>query len=237
MPKMDLSERSECYYAEAGIYDLFSRCEDAPARVFSLLLPRIEGKTLLDLGCGSGKYVRLFAPRARAVIGVDASARQLEIAAECTKDFPSVRLIRASAERTGLPAESADVILCSWMLGTIADPRRRMRAVREAERLLKPGGMMFFVENDEGGEFEDIRGRTDDPLKRTEAYNEWLVSTAGLTVCDRIASWFEFASLDETRRVIAAIWGDEAAGRVRSRRIEHRIIIFAKNVPDTIIRA
>ncbi len=227
MTANDLSEKSKSYYAEADVYDVFSRNEDAPNLIYRKLLPLVANRRLLDLGCGSGKYVELFNGQAREIIGVDASAPQLARARRRMGDTSVVRLIRADAAETGLPDACVDVVLCSWVLGTILDEERRTLVLREAERVLAPRGTVILVENDEGGEFEAIRGRVADPAERTRKYNAWL-EQAGFRALDRFVTWFGFASKDEAREIMGAIWGPEAAAKVRHGRIEHRILLLTK---------
>ncbi len=201
MNTCNLYEKSKSYYAEADVYDRFSQCEDAPGLILKRLVPRVRGKRLLDLGCGSGKYAALLAPHAESVVGVDASEQQLANARKRSAHLPNVSLVRAPAGATGLPARSFDMVLASWVFCTILDEERRLRAIREAERVLTPGGQIILVENDEGGEFEEIRSRVDDPLERTRKYNDWLVESVGFSVEEKIETYFDFGSTEEAKRL------------------------------------
>ena len=60
MTKLNLSEKSKNYYEENDIYELFSIAEDYPNKIYKYLLPKIKNKTILDLGCGTGKFMQKF---------------------------------------------------------------------------------------------------------------------------------------------------------------------------------
>jgi len=106
------------------------------------VLGPVEGRDVLELGCGAAQWsIALHRSRAR-ITGLDNSARQLEHArtlmAAAGVDFP---LVHASAESTGLPDGSFDVIFCDHGAMSFADPHR---TVPEAARLLRPGGLLVF---------------------------------------------------------------------------------------------
>jgi len=106
------------------------------------LLPRhfFRGKAVVDLGCGNGRLGRLVIPDAAAYVGVDLSeallAFQVPEGAQARVD-----LVRASLERLPLLDASADVVLCWGVLHHVGDYRA---AMREIERVLKPGGTLLL---------------------------------------------------------------------------------------------
>jgi SAM-dependent methyltransferase len=106
------------------------------------VLGDLAGRDVLEFGCGAAQWSIALHQRGARVTGLDNSARQLEHArrlmAEAGVEFP---LVRASAEATGLKAQSFDVLFCDHGAMTFADPRR---TVPEAARLLRPGGLFAF---------------------------------------------------------------------------------------------
>ena len=60
MENLNLSEKSKNYYEENDIYEIFSIAEDYPNKIYEYLLPKIKGKIVLDLGCGTGKFMQKF---------------------------------------------------------------------------------------------------------------------------------------------------------------------------------
>ena len=225
----NLQEKSRIYYAEAEIYDSFAQAEDAPGLVLSVLKPLVAGKMVLDLGCGTGKYLELLAPHAAHITGIDAAAAQLAIAARRTEGIANVSLLAGDALDAALPSASYDIVLACWMLGTIADEAKQKAILGRCEGLLSPGGSLVLVENAEGSEFEDIRGRVNDPQLRTRRYNEWL-NARGFRETNSLDSWFEFKSRAEAQDHFAAIWGEDKRPRIASHRIGHKIAIYQKRI-------
>ncbi|MEO8570965.1 MAG: class I SAM-dependent methyltransferase [Chloroflexota bacterium] len=106
------------------------------------ILGDVEGKAILELGCGAAQWSIALAQRGATPVGLDLSERQLEHArrlmAEAGVDFP---LVNASAESVPLPDASFDIVFCDHGAMSFADP---YRTVPEAARLLRPGGLFAF---------------------------------------------------------------------------------------------
>ncbi len=106
------------------------------------IIGEVDGKDVLELGCGAAQWSILLAARGARVVGLDNSGRQLdharELMAETGVDFP---LVHASAEEVPLPDESFDVVFCDHGAMTFCDP---YLTVPEASRLLRPGGLLAF---------------------------------------------------------------------------------------------
>jgi ubiquinone/menaquinone biosynthesis C-methylase UbiE len=98
-------------------------------------MPVLQGRTVLDLACGTGRYADI-ARRAGAAIcvGVDFSTAMLERARIDT---------RIRADMTCLPFASAvfDVVLSGLALGHATDISR---CLREVARVLRPGGVLLY---------------------------------------------------------------------------------------------
>ncbi|MGU3290980.1 class I SAM-dependent methyltransferase [Williamsia sp. M5A3_1d] len=103
----------------------------------------LRGREVVDLACGTGS-VALAAARAGArVTGVDITADLLGLAAakaDAAQSEP-ITWVRADASATGLPADSADVVLSS--MGIIfVEPRAQ---VAEIARILRADGTLGFT--------------------------------------------------------------------------------------------
>ena len=85
------------------------------------LLPDLTDKRVVDLGCGDGWFCRYAADAgAAAVVGVDSSARMLQLARERTRDV-RISYLQAFAEEAEFPAASADVVVSILALHYVAD--------------------------------------------------------------------------------------------------------------------
>jgi SAM-dependent methyltransferase len=106
----------------------------------SLVASHLEGSvvtTILDLGCGTGRFSEALAEGFDAqVVGADPSRRMLERARE-KKRLAAVRYCRGTAEAIPLGAESVDMIFMSMSFHHFGDP---VLAARECRRVLREDG-------------------------------------------------------------------------------------------------
>lgn len=102
----------------------------------------VEGKRILDLGCGDGGYARELTKRNARVVAVDCSKSSIdyciELALRCGMDIE--HHIRNSNDLYGLEADSFDIVLCSMMLMDCEDLEGTLS---EVFRVLKSNGKVF----------------------------------------------------------------------------------------------
>lgn len=115
--------------------------------------PALDGITVLDLGCGSGRdcYVlsRLVGPNGR-VIGLDMTEEQLAVARR-HRQYHAEKFGWANTEfrqgyiedlrAAGVADESVDLVISNCVLNLSPD---KPRVFREIFRVLKPGGELYF---------------------------------------------------------------------------------------------
>lgn len=108
----------------------------------TLLAQLNEGEIVLDLGSGGGIDVLLSArrvgPKGKAY-GLDMTDDMIELARENQQKagVTNVEFLKGTIEQIPLPDESVDVILSNCVINLSAD---KPRVLREAFRVLKPGG-------------------------------------------------------------------------------------------------
>src|SRR5688572_31783588 len=101
-----------------------------------------EGETVLDLGSGGGIDVLLSARRVGPtgkVYGLDMTDEMLALARENQKKSgaENVEFLKGEIEHIPLPDNSVDVVISNCVINLSAD---KERVLREAFRVLKPGG-------------------------------------------------------------------------------------------------
>ncbi len=100
----------------------------------------VEGKRVLDVGCGIGLYLKKFKDHGATVFGVDVDEEKV---VEASEELPN--LVVARAESLPFRAEAFDVVLLHEVLEHVEDDRL---AVQEAVRVLCPGGkVVIFAPN------------------------------------------------------------------------------------------
>jgi ubiquinone/menaquinone biosynthesis C-methylase UbiE len=119
----------------------------AAERLLPLRRQLVDGATgrVLELGIGAGANLPLYGREVSEVEGVDPAAYLLEQAQRTAGWLPfPVRLLEQSAEHLPLSDASVDTVVVSWTLCSIPDP---LAALREAHRVLVPGGCLRFIEH------------------------------------------------------------------------------------------
>lgn len=106
------------------------------------LLGNVQGKQILDLGCGEGGYSRALARKGAGLTSVDCSEKAIQYATTLAsnENLNISHYIRNSNDLFGIPDNQFDIVLCSMMLMDCEDFEG---TVREAARVLKPEGRLF----------------------------------------------------------------------------------------------
>ena len=100
---------------------------------------------VLEIGFGTGHNLPYLPADVTRLLAVEPSARSVELARERIDGSAiNVEVVGLDGQRLPVEDESVDGVLCTWSLCTIPDG---VAAMREARRVLRPGGQFHFIEH------------------------------------------------------------------------------------------
>lgn len=104
-----------------------------------------RGRTVLDLGCGSGFHLPRFAEEAVPVIGVEPHPGLARLAQRRTRALRQVDVLTGTAQEIPLPDRSVDVVHARWayFFGPGCEP-----GLAEIDRVMRRGGTALIIDND-----------------------------------------------------------------------------------------
>jgi SAM-dependent methyltransferase len=155
------------------------------------------GETVLDLGSGGGIDVLLSAKRVGPTgiaFGLDMTDQMLALAEENKRKsgLTNVHFLKGEIENIPLPANSVDVIISNCVINLSGD---KDRVLREAFRVLKPGGRFAI---------SDVVARGDVPAALRKNMELWVGCVAGALsdqdyLAKLAAAGFDNANIEVTR--------------------------------------
>jgi SAM-dependent methyltransferase len=103
------------------------------------------GSDVVDIGCGTGYHLPLFAATARSVLGVEPHPPLASLARERISGMPHCSVREDGAAAIGVADGSFDVAHARWayFFGPGCEP-----GLAELDRVMRPGGTAFVIDND-----------------------------------------------------------------------------------------
>jgi ubiquinone/menaquinone biosynthesis C-methylase UbiE len=125
-------------FPDQGRRNFLQRRVEVP--LFTRMLGLPKGSRLLEVGCGRGVALPVFARllEPSLVVGLDIELEFLREAWVATRHLPSVRLVQADLRRLPFPDASFDLVID---FGTCYHVSQGERALSEIARVLVPGGV------------------------------------------------------------------------------------------------
>lgn len=128
-------------------YELENRAFDPDHLVESAIRGIAEwgGRDVLDIGCGAGFHLPRFAIEAAGVTGVEPHPELAALARRRVRRLRNISVLDGSATALPLPDSSVDVVHARWayFFGPGCEP-----GLAEIDRVLRPGGTAFVIDND-----------------------------------------------------------------------------------------
>lgn len=225
MARDPLGERwVETYRDAPQVFDAFSRAEDRHGLVAPTWreLAGLTGRTVLELGCGTGRWTRELAPVATRYVALDPAPGMLALARATRATCAS--WVRADGRSLPFGGASFERVLAAFVFANLR-PRAREAALVEARRVLAPGGELWLLENHWQDDYQDLR---------REAGLEVTVEVAplveaGFEVARVLETEMRFESDREARDVLGHILGPRVrtALSARARRsLVHRVVLL-----------
>jgi SAM-dependent methyltransferase len=130
-----------------AVYELENRAADPDGRLAAALasLTSWADRDVLDVGCGTGFHLPVFASTARSVVGVEPHPDLVAIARRRTRRLAQVSVLEGTAQALPVPDASVDVVHARWayFFGPGCEP-----GLAELDRVVRRGGTALIVDND-----------------------------------------------------------------------------------------
>lgn len=122
-----------------------------PAEIVDLLRRECglrEDAVVVDVAAGTGLLAEIFLSAGFAVTGIEPNAEMRAACSELEQRYPKLRVVQGTAEETGMPERSADLITVAQAMHWFDLERTRA----EFTRILKPGGCCAVIYNNRHAE-------------------------------------------------------------------------------------
>jgi len=136
-------------WANPDVYEVENRGVDPDGLIEAAMADIHDwtGQRVLDVGCGSGFHLPRFAQTASSVVGVEPHQPLAALARQRVADLSlaNASVLGGAAQDLPLADDSVDVVHARWayFFGPGCEP-----GLGEVERVLRPGGTAFVVDND-----------------------------------------------------------------------------------------
>jgi SAM-dependent methyltransferase len=157
--------RSPNVWDHPRVYELENRAVDPEGRLLDAMraIRDWSDQTVVDIGCGTGYYLPMFAHTAARVIGVEPHGGLAYIARRRCAELAHVEVRHGAAQRLPVADASVDMMHARWayFFGPGCEP-----GLEELDRVMRHGGTAFVIDNDAtrstfGGWFRRAKPRYD----------------------------------------------------------------------------
>jgi ubiquinone/menaquinone biosynthesis C-methylase UbiE len=166
---------------------------------------RVEhGAVVVEVGAGTGNFLRLFAEIASRLIGVDLTHEML---AQAPAHAPAIEAVVADGGRLPLKSDSIDLVASAQGFHHIPEP---LHILKEMKRVMAPSGRVLIVDQTAPESFEQAAAMNELEVVRDSSHAasrppsafRILMSAAGLEIVDEKV-------VEVTERLSGWMWPDE----------------------------
>jgi ubiquinone/menaquinone biosynthesis C-methylase UbiE len=198
-PRVNYDQVAPTYHQRYAV----NRLEGVAAALRALAQDRLAGR-VLEVGCGTGRWLDELRPFARWVVGLDLSPGMLR---QARASNPQAGLACGQAHRLPFPDAAFDLVFCINALHHFDQPEV---FIAEARRLLRPGGALASIglnphsRRDRWYVYECFEGTLETDLRR--------FPSPGRVVDWMIAAGFEQVEWRVVERIVHRLVGREVFG-------------------------
>ena len=140
IPSPNIWQHPATYELENHAADPHGRLETAMSAIADW-----SGRTVLDVGCGTGFHLPRFGRTASSVIGVEPHPDLVALARRRTRSIENIRVEQGTAQSLPLPDASVEIVHARWsyFFGPGCEP-----GLAELDRVVRRGGTAFIIDND-----------------------------------------------------------------------------------------
>lgn len=119
----------------------------------------IEDKDIIDIGCGTGRFLFRLLPYIKSAIGIDNDRLSIDVLnnklfQKYEHYISKASIICSNIEDVQIPAESIDIAFFSWSLYAL-NKRQMHQAMQKVFNMLRADGKLIILQPI-GGEFETV---------------------------------------------------------------------------------
>jgi SAM-dependent methyltransferase len=193
-------------------YELENRALDQAGHVLAAMraIAPWAGRTIVDLGCGTGYWLGRYSAEAAQVIGIEPDPELRAAARRAALPLPGAEVLAGSAEHMPLGDRTADVVHARF---AYFFPPGTDAGLAEVLRVLRPGGHLVVVDNDyRWGEFSRLlaAAAAQPPLATAATVDAWWRDRGATRL--QVRSRLDFASRADLSAVLRIEFPAEVAG-------------------------
>jgi ubiquinone/menaquinone biosynthesis C-methylase UbiE len=122
------------------------KTKDLLLKTFERFIVLPKTARVLDVGCGSGKWTKMYAEKGFLTTGIDASSGMVQLARAVKNGTGKVNLSIMDASSLGFQNASFDLVNCVTVLQHITVDEKWKKAIKEIVRVTKPRGNVLLYE-------------------------------------------------------------------------------------------